>query len=144
VTLRLIKDTFPERPIYFPLANNARRLGLDKYLLAQGLVERLVDHPLVPTADTVEIDNRFVDVTRTAALWRAYEAPDSLARLGQWVDDASLNVPQTYIWAGQRAREALLKAGQRDTAELVLRKMLAVAQATRLPAQYIQALLTDR
>ncbi len=144
VTLRLIKDTFPERPIYFPLANNARRLGLDKYLLTQGLVERLVDHPLVPTADTVEINDRFVDVRRTADLWKAYEAPDSLARLGQWVDDASVNVPQTYVWAGQRAREALIKVGERDTAELVLRKMMAVAQATRLPAQYIQALLADR
>lgn len=144
VTLRLIKDTFPERPIYFPLANNARRLGLDKYLLAQGLVERLVDHPLVPTADTVEINGRFVDVARTADLWKAYEAPDSLARLGQWIDDASVNVPQTYVWAGQHARDALIKAGERDTAELVLRKMLAVAHATRLPAQYIQALLAER
>ncbi|HLA15061.1 MAG TPA: DUF2723 domain-containing protein [Gemmatimonadaceae bacterium] len=144
VTLRLIKDTFPARPIYFPLANNARRLGLDRYLLTQGLVERLVDHPIIPTTDTVEINDRFVDVARTADLWKAYEAPDTLARLGQWVDQASVNVPTTYVWAGQRAREALIKAGERDTAEIVLRKMLAVAQATRLPAEYIQALLATR
>ena len=132
VTLRLIKDTFPERPIYFPLANNVRRLGLDKYLLTQGLVERLVDHPIVPTADTLMVGDRFVDVARTAALWRAYEGPDSLARLGQWVDQASVNVPATYVWAGLRAREALIRAGDPDTAELVTRKITAVAQATRL------------
>ena len=135
VTLRLIKDTFPERPIYFPLANNVRRLGLDKYLLTQGLVERLVDHPLVPAADTIEVGDRFVDVGRTAALWRAYEAPDTLARLGHWVDQASVNVPATYVWAGIRAREALIKAGEIDTAEIVTRKITAVAQATRLTQQ---------
>jgi len=144
VTLRLIKDTFPERPIYFPLANNARRLGLDRYLLTQGLVERLVDHPIVPATDTVEVGGRFVDVPRTAALWKDYEAPDTLARLGQWVDHASVNVPTTYVWAGQRAREALVKAGERDTAETVLRKMLAVAHATRLPPEYIDALSEAR
>ena len=132
VTLRLIKDTFPERPIYFPLANNVRRLGLDRYLLTQGLVERLVDHPIVPLADTVAVGDRFVDVGRTAALWKAYEGPDSLARLGKWVDQASVNVPATYVWAGLRAREALIKAGDPDTAELVTRKITAVAQATRL------------
>ncbi|HEU4747226.1 MAG TPA: DUF2723 domain-containing protein [Gemmatimonadaceae bacterium] len=140
VTLRLIKDTFPERPIYFPLANNARRLGLDKYLLTQGLVERLVDHPLVPTSDTVQVSDRFVDVARTADLWKGYEAPDTLARMGHWVDQASVNVPLTYVWAGLRAREALIKAGAHDTAATVLRKMIAVAQATRLPPEYIEAL----
>jgi hypothetical protein len=144
VTLRLIKDTFPERPIYFPLANNARRLGLDKYLLTQGLVERLVDHPIVPAKDTVEVGNRFVDVGRTAELWKAYEAPDTLGRLGQWLDQASVNVPTTYVWAGLRAREALIKAGELDTAETVRRKILAVAQATRLPPEYIEALSAAR
>jgi hypothetical protein len=144
VTLRLIKDTFPDRPIYFPIANNARRLGLDKYLLTQGLVERLVDHPIVPTKDTVEVGNRFVDVARSAELWKAYEAPDTLARLGQWVDQASVNVPTTYVWAGLRAREALIKAGELDTAETVRRKILAVAQATRLPPEYIEALSSAR
>jgi hypothetical protein len=144
VTLRLIKDSFPERPIYFPLANNVRRLGLDKYLLTQGLVERLVDHPIVPTSDTVEVGDRFVDVPRTADLWKAYEAPDTLARLGQWVDQASMNVPTTYVWAGFRAREALIKAGEPDTAATVLRKMMAVAGATRLPPEYIEALSAAR
>ena len=140
----LIKDSFPERPIYFPIANNVRRLGLDKYLLTQGLVERLVDHPILPATDTVEVGDRFVDVARTADLWKAYEAPDTLARLGHWVDQASVNVPTTYVWAGLRAREALIKAGERDTAETVLRKMMAVAKATRLPPEYIEALSAAR
>jgi hypothetical protein len=144
VTLRLIKDTFPDRPIYFPLANNARKLGLDRYLLTQGLVERLVDHPIVPTADTVVVADRFVDVPRTAALWKAYEAPDTLARIGQWVDQASANVPTTYVWAGVRARDALIKAGERDTAGIVTKKIVSVAQATRLPAEYIEALSAVR
>src|SRR5687768_2455470 len=144
VTLRLIKDTFPERPIYFSLANNVRKLGLDKYLMTQGLVERLVDHPIVPGADTVEIGDRFVDVRRTADLWKAYEAPDTLARLGRWVDEASANVPTTYVWAGIRARDALIKAGESDTAKTVVRKIVAVAQATRLPPEYIESLSLPR
>ncbi len=144
VTLRLIKDTFPERPIYFPLANNARRLGLDKYLLTQGLVERLVDHPIVPTRNTVEVHDRFVDVARTAELWKAYEAPDTLARIGRWIDPASANVPTIYVWAGFRARDALIKAGEGDTAQTVVRKMMAVARAIRLPPEYIEAISAAR
>jgi hypothetical protein len=144
VTLRLIKDTFPERAIYFQLANKARQLGLDKYLLTQGLVERLVDHPLVPATDTVQVDDRFVDVKRTKELWREYKAPDTLARIGKWIDPASTNVPATYFFAGYRARQAMIKAGERDTVEMLERKMIEVAKAVRLPRGYVDALSSPR
>jgi len=144
VTLRLIKDTFPERAIYFQLANKARQLGLDKYLLTQGLVERLVDHPLVPATDTVQVDDRFVDVKRTKDLWMEYKAPDTLAQIGKWIDPASTNVPATYFFAGYRARQAMIKAGERDTVEMLERKMIEVAKAVRLPREYVDALSSRR
>ncbi|MFN2604309.1 MAG: DUF2723 domain-containing protein, partial [Gemmatimonadaceae bacterium] len=144
VTLRLIKDTFPERPIYFPIANRARQLGLDKYLLTQGLVERLVDHPLVPAVDTVLVVDRFVDVKRTRDLWKEYKAPDTLARIGKWIDPASINLPGTYFFAGFRARAAMLKAGERDTLPMLERKMIEVAKAARLPREYIDAISAPR
>jgi hypothetical protein len=144
VTLRLIKDTFPERPIYFPVANNMRKLGLGNYLLTQGLVERLVDHPLVATVDTVNVQDRFVDVQRTKALWKEYKAPDTLVRIGKWIDPASSNVPNTYFYAGYRAREALMRAGERDTADAIARKIIGIAQVTRLPREYIEAVAAPR
>jgi len=144
VTLRLIKDTFPERPIYFPVANSARKLGIGNYLLTQGLVERLVDHPLVPTSDTVQVQDRFVDVKRTQALWKDYRAPDTLARIGKWIDPASTNIPATYFFAGYRAREALIRSGERDTADAIARKIISIAQVARLPREYIEAVAAQR
>ncbi|HUQ19702.1 MAG TPA: DUF2723 domain-containing protein [Gemmatimonadaceae bacterium] len=140
VTLQLIKDTFPERPIYFPIANNARKLGLDNYLLIQGLVERLVDHPIVPKADTIKLNDRYVDVSRTGELWKLYRAPDTLAKIDKWIDPASANLPGTYLYAGLQARDALVAAGERDTADKVTRKMIAVAKALRMPRESIETL----
>jgi hypothetical protein len=133
VTLQLIKDSFPERPIYFPVANNMRQLGFDNYLVTQGLVERLVDHSVVPDLNTVRVFDRFVDVKRTRALWKEYLAPDSLARMGRWIDQASINVPRTYIYAGMQAREALIRAGDRDSANAIARRISEVARVTKVP-----------
>ena len=144
VTLRLIKDTFPERPIYFPVANNVRKLGLGNYMLTQGLVEKLIDHPLVAATDTVLVQDRFVDVTRTKALWKEYKAPDTLVRIGKWIDPASTNVPATYFYAGFMARQAMIQAGERDTADAIARRITAVARVTRLPQEYIDALTAPR
>ena len=144
VTLRLIKDTFPDRPIYFPLGNGVRKLGLGNYLLTQGLVERLVDHPLVATTDTVQVQDRFVDVKRTKALWREYKGPDTLARIGKWIDPASANLPAAYFFAGFRAREAMIRAGERDTADAIAKKIMGVVQVTRLPHEYIEAVTAPR
>jgi hypothetical protein len=133
VTLQLIKDSFPERPIYFPLANNMRALGFSDYLVTQGLVEKLVADPVSAGSNTVQVFDRFVDVDRTRALWREYVAPDTLARMGKWIDQASLDVPRTYIYAAVRAHEALVRSGDRDSANSLARRIASIATVTRLP-----------
>ncbi|HMI54980.1 MAG TPA: DUF2723 domain-containing protein, partial [Gemmatimonadaceae bacterium] len=54
VLLRLIKDAFPERPIYVS-TGGGQGLGLDPYLVSHGFVQKLVDHPVTDTADTPRI-----------------------------------------------------------------------------------------
>jgi hypothetical protein len=143
VTLQLIKDSFPERPIYFPMANNMRRLGFGNYLVVQGLLEKLVDHPVVPDGKTVQVADRVVDVDRTRALWKSYVAPDTLARMGRWIDEASNNVPGTYIAAGMRAREALIRVGDRDSADAIGKRIAEVARVLRFD-DVAEALTTPR
>src|SRR5256885_11899794 len=63
VFLRLIRDSFPERPIYVSLGGG-QGLGMEPYLLAQGFVQKLMDHPLTDTPATPKVAGMFVDAER--------------------------------------------------------------------------------
>jgi hypothetical protein len=145
VTLRLIKDTFPERPIYFPSCQQreeARHRQLPADAGAGGAARRSPARSNLRTPCLVQ--DRFVDVKRTQALWKDYKAPDTLARIGKWIDPASTNIPATYFFAGYRAREALIRSGERDTADAIARKIISIAQVARLPREYIEAVRAQR
>ena len=53
--------------------------------------------------------------------------------MGRWIDQASINVPRTYIYAGMQAREALIQAGDRDSANAIARRISEVARVTKVP-----------
>ncbi|HEX6576688.1 MAG TPA: DUF2723 domain-containing protein, partial [Gemmatimonadaceae bacterium] len=90
VVLSLIKDGFPERPMYFSTGSYQNSLGLQNYSLRQGLVEKLVDHPIVPNKDTVQVGDGYLDVPTTYALWtQVYKGPKELIDIGNWFDRAS-------------------------------------------------------
>ena len=55
ITLRLIKDAYPERAVYFSTGGYGRTLGFGNYTLRQGLAEKLVEVPIVASKDTIRV-----------------------------------------------------------------------------------------
>jgi hypothetical protein len=139
VMLRTIKDSFPDRPIYFT-RGATRRLDLRPYLLEQGLAYKLVGAPLVASRDTLPTGESFLDVTRSAELWRSvYRAPEAIAQRGDWVDRPSLSIPIVYIDSGLKVARALALRGDTIAAGRVAARVEAVIQATRLDSLFAPA-----
>ncbi|HEX6532943.1 MAG TPA: DUF2723 domain-containing protein [Gemmatimonadaceae bacterium] len=135
LVLRFIKDSFPERPIYFSLSAGGypRALGLGPYLLEQGLAQKLVPAPLAERGDTVAVAGSFVDRRRTLALWDSvYRAPRAVIGEDGWVDRASAGLPMLYAVVGVRLADALAAGGDTARAERVVRTVARVASAARL------------
>ena len=133
VVLSLIKDAYPERSIYFSTGGYGRSLGLANYSLRQGLVEKLVENPIVPGKDTVQIGDGYLDVPTTYKLWtEVYKAPKTLVKLGNWFDRPSFGIPYTYTVTGYVLSEALKTQGRAPDASKVLDQVTKMAQAARL------------
>jgi hypothetical protein len=132
VFLRLIRDSFPERPIYVSLGGG-QGLGMEPYLLAQGFVQKLMDHPLSDTPATPKIGGLFVDAERGKVLWdTVYRAPDSLKKEGDWIDRASANIPYVYVYSGAVLAEALSRRGDDPTATAIMGKITQIAREARI------------
>jgi hypothetical protein len=132
VLLRLIKDSFPERPIYVA-AGVSEGLGLQPYLMSQGFVQKLVDHPLTDTPATPKIAGVFVDVDRSKALWdTVYRAPDALLKEGDWVDRPSAGIPYAYALTGAILADAMSRKGDEKAANAIMGKVGQIARAARL------------
>ena len=132
VFLRLIKDALGERPIY--LTNGALSgLGLERYLLTQGFVHKLVDYPLSDTRDTPHIAGLFMDLDRTKTLWTdVYRAPEALVREGDWVDRPSFGIPYLYAFTGAVLAEGLARRGEQSSADSVTNRVRGIIKAARL------------
>jgi hypothetical protein len=139
VMLRTIKDSFPDRSIYFT-RGATRRFDLRPYLLEQGLVHKLVVRPQVPSRDTLPTGDGFIDVKRSAELWRSvYRAPEAIARRGDWVDRPSVGIPVVYIDSGLKVARALALRGDTAAAGRVAARVESVIQATRLDSLFAPA-----
>ena len=133
ITLRLIKDAYPERPIYFSTGGYGRTLGLGNYTLRQGLAEKLVENPIVAGKDTLKVADGWLDVTRTNALWtQVYKGPKSLIRRGDWIDRPSFGIPYTYAVTGIVLADALKQQGKAAESQKVTNDVVAIAKAARL------------
>ena len=133
VTLSLIKDAYPERSVYFSTGGYGRSLGLAKYSLRQGVVEKLVENPIVPSRDTVQIGDGYLDVPTTYALWtQIYKGPKELIDLGNWFDRPSFGIPYTYTVTGYILGDALKALGRSAESAAVMKEVTGVAQAARL------------
>jgi hypothetical protein len=132
VLLRLIKDAFPERPIYVS-TGGGQGLGLEPYLLSQGFVQKLVDHPLTDTAATPRISGLFIDLDRSKALWdTVYRAPDALMKEGDWIDRASIGIPYTYAFTGAVLAEGLSRKGDEAAAKAIMDRVKRITKAARI------------
>ncbi|HEX9310805.1 MAG TPA: DUF2723 domain-containing protein [Gemmatimonadaceae bacterium] len=134
VLLRLIKDAFPERPIYLSTGGGGHLSSeLQPYLLSQGFVQKLVDHPVVDSAETPRILGLSVDFERTKALWdQVYHAPEALMKEGDWIDRASFGIPYTYAFTGAVLAEAMKARGDTKGADTVMTRVKAIAKAARI------------
>jgi hypothetical protein len=133
VTLSLIKDAFPERSIYFSTGGYQRSLGLSKYSLRQGVVVKLVENPIVPNKDTVQIGDGYLDLNTTYRLWtEVYKGPKELIDIGNWFDRPSFGIPYTYTVTGYVLAEALKGNGRTAEAARVLKQVTDIATAARL------------
>ena len=132
VLLRLIRDSFPERPIYVSLGGG-HGLGMEPYLLTQGFVQKLVDHPLTDSPATPKIAGMLVDAQRGKALWdTVYRAPDSLKKEGDWIDRASANIPYVYVYSGAVLAQALERKGDDASAMVITDKVKQIAKDARI------------
>jgi hypothetical protein len=131
--LRLIQDGV--RSVYFSRTSGSygQELGLGAYLLTQGLARKLMPDSVVASKDTVRVQGEgFVDVSRTADLWKEFRAPASLVKKNDWVDRPSVGIPYLYVSTGVVLSEALGQKGDAGGAQAALERARAVAKATRL------------
>jgi hypothetical protein len=133
VVLRLIKDAFPERPIYFTSGGYAASLGLGPYLVTQGLVQRLMPNPVTPGPTMLGYPGGYLDLSRTEALWtHVYRGPAALIREGGWVDRASLATPYSYAIVGELLAAGLERVGRTAEGARVAAAVGEIARAARL------------
>jgi hypothetical protein len=133
VVLSLIKDAYPERSVYFSTGGYGRALGLAKYSLRQGLVEKLVENPIVPGVDTVQVGDGYLDVKTSYDLWtKVYTGPRELIDIGNWFDRPSFGIPYTYTVTGYILYEALKSEGKAAQASTVMSQVTEMAKAARL------------
>ena len=134
--LRMIQDSWPERPFYFARSAGGypRSLGLENYVLTQGLASKLFTPPATVSKDTVFVEgDGWLDVARTERLWTdVFVGHRSIVREGQWVDRPSVSMPSLYIFTGAELADALRSQGKMADANAVFSTMKQVAHATQL------------
>jgi hypothetical protein len=143
LVLQMIKDAYPERPIYFSRTSGqyGAELGLWPYLVTHGLARKLVPDVPTPGGDTLLVQGEgWMDVARTKQLWtEVFEAPESIIERGDWVDRASVGIPYLYVVTGGLLAESLFRTGDTAGAQEVMDTAEGVAQATRLQSLFQSA-----
>ena len=131
----MIRDAFPGRPIYFSRTAGGYpyELGLERYVVTQGMAKRLMPTPQVPGGDLVLIQGEgLVDTKRSYELWNSvFTATKSLAARDGWVDDASVGIPDLYVISGVTLAEALAQSGRMAISDSVYQQSRSIAKAMR-------------
>ena len=137
--LQMIRDN-PDRPVY--ISNTAvgypSKLGLQNYMLTQGLARKLLPYEPTPSPDTIPVPGRgLLDVERTQALWQnVFEGTESLVEKGYWIDKPSIGIPYLYVDVGISLSEALQVRNQPQLAQQVLERAVRVAEATGIAEEF--------
>jgi len=120
--LKMIADSWPNRPIYFSRTSGgyARELGFANNVLTQGLASKVFIPPTAPSKDTVLIGgDGWLDIPRTTTLWESFEAPKSLIRRGDWIDQPSIGIPYLYVATGLELADAIRESNPAKSREIV-------------------------
>ncbi len=133
IVLRLIKDSYPERPLYFTSGSYPRSLGLSRYVASQGLVSKLFPKPIVADSRFAEVPGYgFFDLPRSDSLWKIYQAPAALIRRGEWVDRASSDIPLRYVITAALMSDLVKARGDTSLASRYLNSAIKLAHVARV------------
>jgi hypothetical protein len=133
--LRMIADSWPGRPVYFSRTSGgyARELGFGNNTITQGLAAKVFVPPAAASKDTMYVQgDGWFDVRRTTQLWTdTFQAPKSLIRRGDWIDQPSVGIPYLYVATGLELTE-VLRDKDPQTAAQVFEQTRNVARAVHL------------
>lgn len=132
MVLQFIRDAFPQRPIHFSIGPYAASLGLQEYVVTQGLTQKLLNTPAKDNPAYVPFPGGYVDVQRTKELWDMYQAPAALLKQGRWLDDASVSIPAAYIQTGQFLAYGIMSQGDSLKADTLIARLKELAKAANL------------
>ncbi|HSM37686.1 MAG TPA: DUF2723 domain-containing protein [Longimicrobiales bacterium] len=138
----IIGNAIADRPIFFAATTQAyRKLGLDPFLVRQGVAYRLNDGPPEAGNGVVQIQDpsvgqsgEFIDLARTdSLLWNEFVHRDGFPEEWEfWVDESTQGIPFYYGTAHYMA--ALGHLSQQDTAA-AQRHMARAQEWNRLASQ---------
>ena len=138
--LRMIADSWPQRPIYFSrtTGNYAQSLGLDRFVLSQGLANKLFLPPGTASRDTVALRGAgWFDLPRSKTLFMdVFQGPRAIEQHGDWVDRPSVGIPLTYVFAAEELAAVLRAQGQSASAAAVLDTSSRIAHAVHEDSNY--------
>lgn len=131
----MIRDAFPGRGLFFSRTAGGYpyELGLERYVVTQGMAKKLLPQQVVPGGDITVIPGEgAVDVKRSYQLWNeVFTATKSLAGRNGWVDDASVGIPDLYVISGVTLAEALAQTGKIPESRAVYDQSKQIATAMR-------------
>ena len=134
IVLRMIADTWPQRPVYISRTAGAygETLGLGNNLLSQGLARKVVPTPTA-SRDTVYVPGSgWVDIQRTRALWAEFQGPPAIVKRNAWVDRPSISIAYSYLFAGSELATLLSEQTKTATADSLLGTVRRMARAIGL------------
>ncbi|MGH7522694.1 MAG: glycosyltransferase family 117 protein [Gemmatimonadales bacterium] len=114
--LFLIKDNLGKRPIFFSWSDGGypdTTLGLEQYLVTQGMVRQLMPRPVTPGGPIVNSSMGLVNVPLTRTLLFDVYHPEAAAHdrpLG-WFDPPSASILSLYEIVYRGSAQVLLQAG---------------------------------
>jgi hypothetical protein len=131
----MIRDAFPDRPIYFSRTAGGypQDLGLQEYVVTQGLARKLMPRKVEATSSIVPAPGEgWMDLDRSMALWNnVFTAPKSLTARPNWVDDASIGIPDLYTITAMTLAETQARLGNRASSDSLIAAARGIAKTTR-------------
>src|SRR5690606_17201588 len=142
VVLSIIKDSFPDRPLYIARSAGGygEQLGLDPYMVTHGMARKVMPGPVRESPGTAYLQGEgWVDITRSAALWDEDRGTTALTRLDDWMDRATSNIPFIYVSTGVLIAEGLARQGETARAEAIYKEAEQIVETANLQGMFGRA-----
>lgn len=116
--LRMIKDSYPQRPVYFSYSGTVP--ALEDYIVASGLAYKLMPTKVAESDSIKFIGGEYMEVPKTEWLWtHFFKGQESLIAQKRWMDKPSISIPWRYAMAGLTLSRALREEGKTAEADSI-------------------------